>query len=84
MTRDEEFWFEDGSIVLVATKVAFKVYKGLLASQSPIFADMLATGSPQADRLMEGCPIVRLTDSPEDLRHLLRVLISKTVISYVL
>jgi len=30
-THDAEFWFEDGTVVLRAGTVAFRVYEGLLA-----------------------------------------------------
>ncbi|KAI0642606.1 hypothetical protein C8Q79DRAFT_982921 [Trametes meyenii] len=76
---DAEFWFSDGSIVLIAGKVAFKVYKELLASQSNVVADMLGVATDsQAVDILDGSPVVCLSDSPEDLRHLLRVLIPRT------
>ena len=74
---DDEFRFDDGSIVLIAGTTAFKVYKGLLAAQSIVFSDMFSTGSTHAGHILDGCPVVHLSDSPEDLRHLLRTLISK-------
>ncbi|KAM5536099.1 hypothetical protein V8D89_010198 [Ganoderma adspersum] len=77
LTQDEEFWLEDGNIVLVTKKRTFKICRGLLAIQSPIFADMFATANPNAGQLYDGCPAIRLSDSPEDLRHLLRALIPK-------
>ncbi|KAH9932341.1 uncharacterized protein B0H18DRAFT_1102473 [Fomitopsis serialis] len=30
-TRDEEFWYEDGNVILVAQNVGFRVYRGFLA-----------------------------------------------------
>lgn len=38
--RDAEFWFEDGTIVLVARDVEFRVYKSILADHSPVFSNM--------------------------------------------
>ncbi|KAL1946218.1 hypothetical protein VTO73DRAFT_15345 [Trametes versicolor] len=75
LARDTDTWLEDGNIVLVAGTRAFRVYKGLLAAQSSMFADMFFASRPQADELFEGCPVVRLSDSPEELKHLLDVLI---------
>ena len=72
IAHDEEFWFDDGSIILIAGSIAFKVYKGLLAAQSPVFADMLATVNPQASQTFEGCPVVRLADNYQDWMALLR------------
>ena len=73
----EDFWFEDGNVVLVAQDVAFRIYLGLLAAQSTVFADMLSVSRPGADETYEGCPVVRLTDSPHDFAHLLSVLMPK-------
>ncbi len=79
--RDEEFWFADGTVVLVARNVEFRVYKGILSIHSPIFAKMFtlpqpedaatATATSEQSQLQE-CP---LYDSPEDLRHVFRVMI---------
>ena len=74
----EEFWLEDGNIVLVTRDVAFRIYRGLLAAQSKVFEDMFASAAPTTDETLEGCPVVRLSDSPEDLMRLLRVLLPKT------
>lgn len=74
LTRDPEFWLEDGNIVLVAHNVAFRVYRGLISKQSQIFHDMFAS-SETGPMMFDNCPIVHLSDSPSDFRHLLRVLI---------
>lgn len=78
LLHDDEFWLEDGNIVLVTRNVGFRVYRALLAAQSTIFADTFAASSSTTDESYAGCPLVHLSDSPEDLRHLLRVLIPKT------
>ncbi|KAI0691704.1 hypothetical protein C8Q76DRAFT_660872 [Earliella scabrosa] len=78
LSRCEEFWLEDGNLVLVARDTVFRVYRQLLASQSPIFADMFASSSVEASETLDGCPVVRLSDSPQDLVHLLRVLLPRT------
>ena len=75
LTRDKDFWLVDGTIVLIARKVAFKVYMGLLAEQSLVFSDVFSSASPTSSELLDRVPVVHLSDSPEDLRHLLRVLL---------
>ncbi|EIW56929.1 uncharacterized protein TRAVEDRAFT_49740 [Trametes versicolor FP-101664 SS1] len=75
--RDEEFWYPDGSIILVAGDIEFRVYKGILAKHSPVFEDMFSLPQPSdptssASSAQEVCPVVHLSDSPEDLRHVLR------------
>ena len=75
LKRSEEFWIPDGNIVLVAGQTAFRVYRGLLALQSTIFADLFASSSPAAEETYDDCPLIRLTESPQDLAHLLRLLL---------
>lgn len=74
--QDEEFWFSDGTVILVAQDVEFRVYKGPLEDSSSVLKDLLAQS--QDTRLLElcgqhdfPCPVVHLTDSPHDLRHVL-------------
>lgn len=68
--KDDEFWFADGTISLVASDVEFRVYKGILETHSPVFADMFSLPQPHADV----GPVVHLVDSAKDLRHVLRAL----------
>ena len=76
--RDREFWYEDGNVILVAGNVEFRVFKGILADHSPVFKDMFTL--PQPDTTPSetvACPTVDLSDSPSDLRHILRFIIPK-------
>ncbi|RPD58542.1 hypothetical protein L226DRAFT_466457 [Lentinus tigrinus ALCF2SS1-7] len=75
--KDEEFWFGDGTVILIARDVEFRVYSGVLATHSPIFRDKFCEDNPIRNVSINGksdvpCPVVMLTDSPEDLRHILR------------
>ncbi|KAH9833975.1 uncharacterized protein C8Q71DRAFT_770391 [Rhodofomes roseus] len=72
--HDEEIWFADGNVVLEAKGHVFRIYQGLLAHNSEIFRDLFTVPQPTSMETYEGCPIVHLTDRPEDLRHLLRVI----------
>ncbi|KAJ7061566.1 hypothetical protein C8F01DRAFT_987242, partial [Mycena amicta] len=60
--RAESLWFSDGSIVLQAGNTQFKVFHGILSVRSAIFRDMLALPQPQDAQMVEGCPLVRLSD----------------------
>lgn len=65
-------WFEDGNLILQTDTAVFRVYSGLLAARSSVFKDMLAFPPPPEGNLMfDGCPIVRLYDSSEDVRYFL-------------
>ena len=74
--RHPEIWFNDGNIVLVAgdSEIAFRIYRGLLDAQSTVFSDLFASSTSSPDETFDGCPVVYLSDSPNDLVHLLRVL----------
>ena len=83
LPRDEEFWYEDGSIILLTADVAFKVYRQPLLEHSPVFKDMLSLPQPVNSAVSvvttDGgvCPIVRLQDSSFSVRYVLRLLIPK-------
>ena len=74
--QDPEFWFKDGNILLVAGGVEFKVYRGVLVDRSPVYRDMFSLPQPPSSESSpsptEEMPVVHLSDSPEDLRHILR------------
>ena len=72
LREDEEFWLDDGTIVLIAREVAFRFYKGALAIHSSVFADMFSLARPDESPSKYDCPVVHLDDTPEDLRWILR------------
>ncbi|KAH9923953.1 uncharacterized protein BXZ73DRAFT_50707 [Epithele typhae] len=72
--RDEELWFEDGNIVLLCRGSAFRMYRGLLTRNSVIFRDLFSMAQAPSAETVDSCPVVHISDSPEDLRHLLRAL----------
>ena len=76
-TRDSELWFDDGTIVIVAQSVEFRVYKGQLARRFDVFKDL--DTFPQSTVNFEHgsgfpCPVLHVTDSARDWRNLLRML----------
>lgn len=85
--RDEEFWFEDGSVVLATSDIEFRVYKGVLADYSPVFRDMFTLPQPTslstiggnpAELTADPCSVVHLSDHPGDLKHVLRICMPKS------
>ncbi len=74
LVHDPEFWFEDGSVVLVSLNTGFRVYKRLLVEHSPFFRDLFQMPQPENAPTVEGTPCVVVSDPPEQVRHLLRVL----------
>lgn len=67
-------WFEDGNVVLVAEGTAFCVYKGVLIKDSEIFRDMFTMPQPGDAEKWEGCPVVQLSDTKQDLTRFLLAL----------
>jgi len=67
-------WFEDGNVILEAEATQFRVYRGILAANSGIFKDMFEFAQPEGDGDVGECPVVKLSDSAEDLQHVLEVL----------
>lgn len=67
-------WFEDGNVILEAEETQFRVYRGILAANSAVFKDMFEFAQPEGDGNVGGCPVVHLSDSAEDLQHVLMVL----------
>ncbi|KAJ7792302.1 hypothetical protein B0H14DRAFT_2802524 [Mycena olivaceomarginata] len=86
--RVPELWFDDDNLILRAENHLFRVSKGVLAARSSVFRDMLSFPLPppmQDDRgggggegggedLIDGCPVVRLHDSPADVTVFLRAI----------
>ena len=72
--RDEQYWYSTGDIVLVANhQVAFKVYVGLLTKESAVFRYLVNKDVPQPEHQesIDNCPVIHLTDDPQDLRTFL-------------
>ncbi|TFK84837.1 hypothetical protein K466DRAFT_601699 [Polyporus arcularius HHB13444] len=82
--QDERFWFEDGTIILVAGKVEFKVYARPLVEHSPVFKDMLSLPQEEGTFMDASKPpveaLVHLPDSPDDLRYLFEVIMPAKVL----
>ncbi|KAI0756281.1 hypothetical protein C8Q80DRAFT_1127689 [Daedaleopsis nitida] len=74
--KDEQLWFEDGNIVIIAQHSAFCVHKGVLSRHSETFSGLFTVPQPAEDSIerMDGCPVVHVSDSAHDFKHLLHVL----------
>lgn len=74
VTRSNEVWLSDGSVILQARRVQFKVHRSNLSKHSPVFAGLFEVPQPDSEPTVEGCAIVELYDSPEDVEHMLLAL----------
>ncbi len=79
--QQEELWFSDGNVVLAATTDStdnvtvklFQVHKSQLARHSKVFEDMfnLEEGLEPSSELLQGLPLVHLTDGAGDVKRML-------------
>jgi hypothetical protein len=66
-TRGEP-WFDDGNVILLAERVAFKVHRGVMSRASEVMQDMFAL--PQSEETIpdsekiDGCQVVTIYDNP--------------------
>lgn len=77
--NDQEAWFWDGNIDIVAGNIRFRVHRSVLSAHSELFHDMLSIPQPENGGAQEQdrCPIVEVTDSADDMRHLLLTLYNR-------
>lgn len=77
--RHPDLWFSDGSVVLKAESTIFRVHISQLARRSLFFRDLFSLPQPTNDTVgldgtFDGCPLLVLHDSAEDLSNLLTAL----------
>ncbi|KAL1729694.1 hypothetical protein EV714DRAFT_251192 [Schizophyllum commune] len=74
--RDETYYLEDGSCIVLVDNVLFNVHRSILSKDGSLFATMLSL--PQGQVVVEGCsdehPIVLMDDAADEFRHFLRAL----------
>lgn len=74
-------WYDDGSVVLQAECTQFRVHRTLLCQNSTIFTDMFSIPQPPPNEsLVEGCALVHLSDSAEEVETVLRALYFHTYV----
>lgn len=82
--QSNDIWFQDGTIVLQAETTQFKVYRGILAINSPVFNDMFAVSHPASQDVVDGCALVHLHDKAVDTMHFLKAIHFAGCVSIVL
>ncbi|KAJ7177876.1 hypothetical protein C8R46DRAFT_1328711, partial [Mycena filopes] len=81
-----DIWHEDGSLVLQAEAVLFRVHWGVLSLHSSFFRDMRDLPQPPMNdqsNNIEGCPVVELHDSAADVKHLLNYFLAKRFFPFI-
>ncbi|OBZ73664.1 hypothetical protein A0H81_06186 [Grifola frondosa] len=84
--RSRDLWFDDGSVVLIAEKIGFRVHKSQLALRCEFFQDMFGLPQPENEEsgaeIYEKCPVVRMSDKAEDVADFLRAIYSLSTTPY--
>ena len=64
----QDWWFQDGDVVLAAGSMVFKLHSAILAAGSGVFADLFALGRPEAneDASSMGAPTIPVYDNAND------------------
>lgn len=67
--KHDRFWLDDGNVVLTADNaLSFRLHRSVLSLHSEVFRSMFAFPSrPEDNEMMEGCPVIHLQDSGDDL-----------------
>jgi len=77
LIRSQDVWYDDGNVVIQTENIVFKVFRGILASNSAVFADMFSVPQPTHDAgpdVYDSCPLIQIYDTPEDARHFLKAI----------
>lgn len=74
--KDEEYWFDDGSVILSTSTRLFCVHKSVLSCHSGLFNTLFTLPQPETSEegeVMDGLPVVSLSDDSEDIKLLLNL-----------
>ena len=74
VARSSTFWFEDGNVVLQAEHTQFRLHRSVLSMHCPIFRDMFACSLPENGPTVDGCPLVNLSETLEDVKNFVKIL----------
>lgn len=83
-----KLWFDDGSLVIQASSVRYRIHRTIVCQHSAIFRDMMAMpqpddGSLDNENTFDGCPLVKLEDSSDDLSMLLEALYNLEYVQFI-
>ncbi|KAI0037441.1 hypothetical protein FA95DRAFT_1476849, partial [Auriscalpium vulgare] len=72
--RHKDLWLDDGTLVIAAEGVLFRVYMSLLARHSDVFKEMFSLPQPATSLVdqVDGCPLVTFHDTASDAAHMLQ------------
>lgn len=72
--RSSDLWFDEGTAVLQAESMQFRIHLGLLAANLSVFKDMMSIPHPESEETVDGCVLIHLSDKAVDVEHMLKAL----------
>ncbi|KAF7362257.1 BTB domain-containing protein [Mycena venus] len=80
ITRSD-IWHDDGSVVLQVETTQFRVHWGVLRLHSSFFRQMQGLPQPSDQPMVDGCPVIELSDDLVDVQYLLKALYFPTFVA---
>ena len=74
IVKHPDFYFPDGSVVIIVENTAFRIHKYVLARHSEVFNGMWDIPQPLVSDMYDGCPSVKLADSKSDFIEVMKVM----------
>lgn len=73
-TRSEDFWFDDGNVIIATKDSSFRVHATILMLRSEVFKTLLSVPAlAELSEKVEGCPVRRIDDPGDSFHDLLEV-----------
>ncbi|KAF7339014.1 BTB domain-containing protein [Mycena venus] len=69
--RASGLWFKDGSLIIHADPLIFRVSRDMLAQQSPTLEELLRPQKLATYDVLDGCPVLQVPHNPAEVSHFL-------------
>ncbi|KAH9948565.1 hypothetical protein B0H21DRAFT_733074 [Amylocystis lapponica] len=72
--RHQDYWFEDGNVIIASRDTGFRVHSSVMSRNSQVFRNMFQSEPHVKLETIADCPVYWVPDSVVDLTNLLSVL----------
>ncbi len=69
--RDEEYYLDDGNVVIAVQNTVFRVHRSVLSMHSDVFRDMFAVSQATTAETLDGCPLIHLREDAKMFRKMI-------------